>query len=232
MEPRNQTELTYDELMQQHFKKTDKRFTGFVLFLVAALVIGAVVLLLVKSSPASFAPIKIPAASYSSGNSSAKSTSVSGYSASSYSQPKTGTSGALAKAQSYLRTQAFSKSGLIRQLEYHGYSTSEATSAANSCGANWNEQAKKKAKSYLNTQAFSKSGLTRQLEYEGFTSSQASYGVSNCGANWNDQAAKKAKSYLKTFPKWTKSQLIKQLEYEGFTYSQASYGASHCGKSW
>ena len=72
---------------------------------------------------------------------------------------------------------AFSKSGLIEQLEYEGFTKKEAKYAVNNCGANWKEQAVKKAAQYLSSQSFSRSGLIEQLEYEGFTSKQARYGV-------------------------------------------------------
>ena len=88
---------------------------------------------------------------------------------------------ALKKAQSYLKYSAFSYSGLIEQLEYEGYSTSDATYAADNCGADWNEQASKKAGSYLKYSSFSKEGLIEQLEYEGFTHEQAVYGAEQNG---------------------------------------------------
>ena len=71
----------------------------------------------------------------------------------------------------------FSYSGLIKQLEFEGYSTAEATYAADNCGANWNEQAAKSAKNYLDIMAFSKKELIEQLEFEGFTHDQAVYGA-------------------------------------------------------
>ena len=132
------------------------------------------------------------------------------------------------KAKSYLKTSAFSYSGLIDQLEYEGFSSAEAKEGVNNCGADWFEQAVKKAKSYLKSSAFSYTGLIDQLEYSGFTSKEAQYGADNCGADWNEQAVKKAKSYLRSFPDWSKSNLIDQLEYSGFTYSQAKYGAENC----
>ena len=92
----------------------------------------------------------------------------------------TATSGernALQSAQNYLSVMAFSYSGLVEQLEYEGYSTSEAEYAADNCGADWNQQAVKKAKEYLDIVSFSRNGLIEQLEYEGFTHSQATYGV-------------------------------------------------------
>lgn len=141
----------------------------------------------------------------------------------------TGKEGALNRAKSYLNTSAFSYAGLIEQLEYEGFSNSEATYGVDYCGANWKEQALKKAKSYLNSSAFSESGLQEQLEYEGFTSEEAQYGVLNCEADWKQQASKKAASYLRVHSNWTRSDLIEQLEYEGFTYDQALYGASQNG---
>lgn len=143
--------------------------------------------------------------------------------------PKTGNAGAKAKAESYLNSSAFSYTGLIHQLEYEGFSESEAKYGADNCGANWKNQALKKTKSYLNSSAFSYSGLQHQLEYEGFTQDEVKYGVDNCGADWKEQAYKKAKSYLKSSPNMKKSELIHQLQYEGFTYEQAVYGVGKVG---
>lgn len=92
-----------------------------------------------------------------------------------------GQKNALRSAENYLNALAFSHDGLIHQLEYEGYSTEDATYAADNCGADWNEQAAKCAKNYLDTMSFSRSGLIQQLEYEGFTPSQAEYGVSANG---------------------------------------------------
>ena len=156
--------------------------------------------------------------------------SLSNFYGSSYDYvPKTGNAGAKAKAESYLNSSAFSYTGLIHQLEYEGFSTSEATYGADNCGANWKEQALKKAKSYLNSSAFSYSGLQHQLEYEGFTEDEAQYGVDNCNADWNDQAYKKAKSYLHSSPDMGRDRLLHQLQYEGFSYEQAVYGVDQAG---
>lgn len=85
---------------------------------------------------------------------------------------------AVRKAQEYLAISAFSRSGLIGQLEYEGFSTADATFAVDSITVDWNEQAVEKAQEYLSISAFSPQGLVEQLEYEGFTPSQAAYGVS------------------------------------------------------
>jgi host cell surface-exposed lipoprotein len=84
-------------------------------------------------------------------------------------------------AEDYLATAAFSRSGLIGQLKYEGYSVAAATYAVDAIGANWNAQAAKSARDYLDMQGFSRSGLIGQLEYDGFTPAQAAYGVNAVG---------------------------------------------------
>lgn len=96
-------------------------------------------------------------------------------------EPTIGEKNALSTAKNYLNYMSFSYSGLIKQLEFEGYSNSEATYGVDNCGADWNEQAAKKAKEYINYMSFSRSGLIKQLEYEGFTSEQAEYGVTAIG---------------------------------------------------
>lgn len=92
-----------------------------------------------------------------------------------------GKQNALAAAKLYLNSSAFSRSGLIDQLKYEGYTDDEAAYAVGHCGANWEEQAVRMAKQYLDTMPFSKSSLIEQLEYEGFTHEQAVYGVEQNG---------------------------------------------------
>jgi hypothetical protein len=84
-------------------------------------------------------------------------------------------------AKNYLDYTAFSRSGLIKQLEYEGYSTEEATYGVDALNTDWNDQAVKSAKNYLDYTAFSRSGLIEQLEYEGFTTEEATYGASANG---------------------------------------------------
>jgi hypothetical protein len=64
---------------------------------------------------------------------------------------------AIESARSYLSFTAFSKSGLIDQLKFEGYST--------------------RKKAYLRFTSFSLSGLIDQLVFEGFTRAQAVYGA-------------------------------------------------------
>ncbi len=135
-----------------------------------------------------------------------------------------GEKNALESAHTYLSFMAFSYSGLIKQLEYEGYSNSEAVYAADHCGADWNEQAADQAVNYLKYSSFSYSGLIEQLEFEGFTHSQAVYGVDRCEADWNEQALKMAESYLE-YTSLSYNELVDQLVYEGFTQEQAEYGA-------
>ncbi|HTO16700.1 MAG TPA: Ltp family lipoprotein [Edaphocola sp.] len=88
---------------------------------------------------------------------------------------------ALRKAKDYLDYKGFSKKGLIKQLEYEGFSTEDATYAVEKCGADWNYQAERTAKDYLEYSSFSRNKLIEQLEYEGFTYTQALSGVKAIG---------------------------------------------------
>lgn len=93
----------------------------------------------------------------------------------------TGEQNALDSAKSYLNAMAFSYDGLVDQLEYEGFTHSEAVYGADHCGADWMEQAARMAEEYLNSGSFSRSSLIDQLEYEGFTNAQAVYGVEQNG---------------------------------------------------
>ena len=130
---------------------------------------------------------------------------------------------------------------MIDQLEFEGFSASEAKYGADHCGADWNEQAVKKAQSYLKYSSFSYDGLVDQLEYEGFTHEQAKYGAdkaynssstSDSGTSaGKTNALEKAKSYLR-YSAFSYKGLIDQLEYEGFSHEEAKYGADNCGADW
>lgn len=88
---------------------------------------------------------------------------------------------AVRQAESYLEYSAFSRSGLIGQLEYEDYSTDDATYAVDHITVDWNVQAAKSAASYLEYSSFSRQGLIDQLVYEGFSASEAEFGVSQTG---------------------------------------------------
>ena len=85
------------------------------------------------------------------------------------------------KAEDYLGFTAFSRSGLIDQLEFDKYSAADATWAVDHVTVDWNAQAAKKAKDYLGFTSFSHAGLVDQLEFDGFTPQQAEFGVSQTG---------------------------------------------------
>jgi hypothetical protein len=85
------------------------------------------------------------------------------------------------KATEYLQYGAFSRSGLVSQLKYEGFTTAQAVYGVTATHANWSKEAWLKAKEYLKFDAFSRSGLIAQLKYEGFTLGQATYGVNRTG---------------------------------------------------
>ena len=88
---------------------------------------------------------------------------------------------AVKAAQSYLSYTAFSRNGLVAQLEYEKFSQSDAVYGADNSGADWNKQAAKAAKQYMSYSAFSRGSLITQLEYDKFTQAQAEYGANSVG---------------------------------------------------
>ena len=84
-------------------------------------------------------------------------------------------------AKNYLSFMAFSRTGLIKQLEFESYSTADATYGVDAQNADWNAQAAKSAKAYLKLMPFSRTSLIEQLVFEGYTQAQAEYGVSTTG---------------------------------------------------
>lgn len=131
-------------------------------------------------------------------------------------------------AASYLRVSGFSRTGLISQLEFEGFSNTDATFAVDAQKADWKMQASRSAASYLRTAAFSRTGLISQLEFEGFSNAEAVSGTDAQNADWLAQAARMAASYLRT-SSFSRSSLIGQLVFEGFTQAQAEHGANSVG---
>ena len=84
-------------------------------------------------------------------------------------------------AESYLSFSSFSRSGLIDQLVFEGFSQAEAEYGADAVQADWFEQAALSAESYLDFSSFSRSGLIDQLVFEGFSQAEAEYGVEAVG---------------------------------------------------
>lgn len=85
------------------------------------------------------------------------------------------------KAQSYLDLTGFSRTGLIEQLEFEGFSIEDATFAVDYLAPDWNAEAAEKAQSYIDMTSFSQQGLIEQLMFEGFDQAQAEYGVAAVG---------------------------------------------------
>lgn len=88
---------------------------------------------------------------------------------------------AIRTAQSYLDYTAFSRKGLIEQLEYEGYTKADATLAVHALDVNWKQQAALMAANYLDYTSSSRKGLIERLEYEGFSYDQAVYGMNQVG---------------------------------------------------
>lgn len=133
---------------------------------------------------------------------------------------------ALEEAGDCLRYTAYSYEGLIEELvEYHNFTESAATYAADNCGADWNEQAVQAAKSKLKYGNYSLEGMKDELVRDDFSKEEAAYGAENCGADWYEQAAQAAKDYSDgIFSK--KDDIRKALKRDGFTDKQISKALS------
>lgn len=167
-----------------------------------------------------------------------------------------GQANAKKSAASYLSFMAFSRSGLIKQLEFEGYSNAEAIYGVDAQKADWNDQAAKSAKNYLSFMSFSRSGLISQLEFEGFTNAEAIYGANangyvetlpstpvvsapstpsqaSCTSVIVSQcnALRSAADYLRVMA-FSRSGLITQLEFEGFSRADATYGVDAQNADW
>ena len=88
---------------------------------------------------------------------------------------------AIRQAEGYLDYTAFSESGLIKQLEYGGFSKEDAIFGVKNIKVDWKEQAVKQAESYLDYSSFSRSGLIKQLEYGGHSRENANYAATQVG---------------------------------------------------
>lgn len=88
---------------------------------------------------------------------------------------------AIKKANSYISHSAFSKSGLIKQLEFEKFSPEASQFAVDNIKVDWVEQAGKKAESYMKHSSFSKEKLIDQLKFEGFTQEEAEAGAKAVG---------------------------------------------------
>ena len=84
-------------------------------------------------------------------------------------------------AETYLDSMGFSRKGLIKQLEFEGYSKEDATYGVDSLNADWKEQAVRVGKQYLDSMAFSRKSLITQLEFDGFSKEEAEYGATQNG---------------------------------------------------
>ena len=96
-------------------------------------------------------------------------------------EPTVSQQNALKRAKSYLNSNSYSHDGLIKQLEYEGFSNEDATYGADNCGADWMKQAEAKAKRYNDLIGYSRSGLIDQLMYDGFTEEEAEHGADSVG---------------------------------------------------
>lgn len=88
---------------------------------------------------------------------------------------------AVGKAKEYISIMAFSKDGLVKQLEFDKFETADAEYAVENITVDWKEQAVKKGEDYLDIMSHSRQGLIDQLKFDGFTDEEATYAVDEIG---------------------------------------------------
>ena len=88
---------------------------------------------------------------------------------------------ALAAATAHLAATAFSRQGLIAQLELDGFEASDAIFAVDNVEVDWNEQCSRKAGDYISDPDFPMQDLMDLLASDGFTSEQIAYAVEMLG---------------------------------------------------
>lgn len=92
---------------------------------------------------------------------------------------------AMRSAGSYIDLMGFSRTGLIKQLEFDEYPTADAEIAVAALEANgtadWNAEAVQSAKSYTDFTGFSRQGLIDQLTFDGYTPEQADQAATAVG---------------------------------------------------
>lgn len=88
---------------------------------------------------------------------------------------------AIQSAKDYIAYTAFSKSGLIEQLEFEKFSKADAEFAVNHIEVDWREQAVLSAKQYMDFTSFSRAGLIEQLVFEGFSQADSEYAATQVG---------------------------------------------------
>jgi hypothetical protein len=156
------------------------------------------------------------------------------------SEPRTGGTGtqeeALDAALEYLQAGPASRTRLIEWLENEGFSTENATYGADSCGADWMDQARQTAEVYKSISTYSGPKMASQLEFDGFTPDEAAYGADAAGLN--DEAASRenalstAKAYVE-HSYFSKQKMIEQLSgFDGYSQDDAIYAADNCGADW
>lgn len=88
---------------------------------------------------------------------------------------------ALRSAENYVDTIPLSKKGLVKQLEFEGFSEEDSVWASENIVVDWNLQAVRTAKSYIESAPFSRKSLVKQLESEGFTNEEANHAATEVG---------------------------------------------------
>ena len=170
---------TYPILAELHPKESLK--VKLVLKIAAGIVLAVVLLMAGCSALIASAPVQEALDETAAPAGQSETAAPAGQSESVGWSESAGQKNARRSAESYIEMSGFSRSGLIEQLGFEGYSPADATYAVDAIAANWNEQAARSAQEYIDMSGFSHSGLIEQLEFDGYTSTEATSGAAAVG---------------------------------------------------
>lgn len=149
---------------------------------------------------------------------------------------------AMHNAKKLAEQMHLSYTGLVRYLSEtvsEPVTPEQAKQAADTCGANWQENALQEAKEMLSYNTYSYNELIDTLvRYRGFTKEEATYAANNCGANWGDLGLVAARELIAKQPDavygyYSYAMLVDCLMKEkGLSREEATYAADNCGLNW
>lgn len=140
------------------------------------------------------------------------------------------------RAEGAIEYAAFSKPGLVRQLQGELFTQEQATEAVEGLDVDWSIQAERSARETSQNIAISRSRLLYSLTDDGFTEVEAERGITDADIDFNKEAAEAADEYVLNDSNITCDDLILRLtdggdQYFGdeFTVEEADYAAETSG---
>ena len=123
----------------------------------------------------------------------------------------------------FLEIGAYSRDGLVSQLESAGFTREQAVYGTDHCGADWDQQARIAILELLETSSNSEMGFFIKLTERRFTEEQAEMALASVDIDWVVQAERQAKNILLD-ERCSRAQMVDYLEFDGFSHDAAIKG--------